>query len=77
MKIERRTLEALDLPLGPGRPTMRLTLTRDVEGEPVELGIAVGFGGGEGPYCSRPDRDVALPGEVLPRLRGALEELEP
>lgn len=75
MKIERRTLETVDLPIGPGRPTVRLTLTRDEEGGPVELGVAVGHGGGDGPDPFRPDRGVAVPGGVLPRLREALDAL--
>lgn len=72
----RRTLDTLDLPLGPGRPTVRLTLTRDEDGEAVELGIAVGHGGGKSPDPFRPDRGVAVPGAVLPRLRSALDALD-
>ena len=74
-----RTVRSMDITLGPGRQTLRLTLTLDAEGAPDGLVLAAGFGGAETgdpflrpSYCSDP---LVLPASVLPELRQALDAL--
>jgi hypothetical protein len=44
-----RQVRTLDVPLGPGRQTLRLILHRDGNGDPEALTLALGYGGGSGP----------------------------
>lgn len=78
---ETRTVQSVDLPLGAGRRTLRATLTRDGDGEPESLVLALGFGGAEtGDPFLRPgwaEAPLVLPASVLPELRDALEALDP
>lgn len=74
-----RMVRSIDLPLGPGRQTLRVTLTLDEHGEPEGVVLAAGFGGaGTGDpflrpgYCSDP---LVLPASVLPELCRALDAL--
>lgn len=80
MKHETRTVRTVDVKLGPGRETLRVTLTTGEDGEPESLVLASGFGGGDTaePFL-RPgwgSSPLALPASVLPRLREALDALE-
>lgn len=76
---ETRTVQSIDLPLGPGRRTLRATLTTDEDGEAQSLVLAVGFGGAGGPdpFLRPPwlGAPLVLPASVLPELREALEVL--
>lgn len=74
-----RTVRSVDVPLGPGRQTLRITLARDQNGEPETLIFACGFGGGgtgEGfhrpHWCGTP---LQLPGATLETVRDALDAL--
>ena len=78
MDAMTRTVRTLDLPLGPGRQTLRLILHHDDLGTPEALTLAVGFGGCDGTPFSRPgwgDPLLTLPADVLPRLVDALDSL--
>lgn len=75
-----RTVRSVDLPLGPGRQTLRVTLTMDANGEPEGVVMAAGFGGANTGdpflrpgYCSDP---LVLPASIIGELRAALEALE-
>jgi hypothetical protein len=75
-RLEHRQV---DLPLGPGRRTLRLLLTYDQAGAPDTLMILDGFGGAhtDTPF-HRPgwvDGPLQLPASVLPELVRALEQL--
>ena len=79
MDAMTRTTKTLDLPLGPGRQTLRLILHHDEHGAPEALSLALGFGGHDGSEFRRPgwgDPLMTLPASVLPRLRDALDALE-
>ena len=74
-----RTTKTLDLPLGPGRQTLRLILHHDEHGTPEALSLALGFGGHDGSEFRRPgwgDPLLSLPASILPHLREALDRLE-
>lgn len=75
-----RTIRSIDIALGPGRQTMRCTLTLDEDGKAEALILASGFGGAEtGDPFLRPswgEGPIRLPASVLPELRQALEALE-
>lgn len=80
MKAETRTVRTVDLKLGPGRETLRVTLTRGEDGRPEALVLASGFGGAdtEEPFL-RPgwgSSPLTLPASILPDLRKALDALE-
>ena len=78
MDAVTRTVQTMDLPLGPGRQTLRLILHHDEHGTPEALTLAVGFGGCDGTTFSRPgwgDPLLTLPADVLPRLVDALDSL--
>ena len=76
MTVETRAVQTLDLPLGPGRQTLRLILHRTEDGKPEALSLALGFGGGgTGEPFDRPswaDRLLTLPADALEPLRDAL-----
>ena len=74
-----RTVETVDIALGPGRTTLRVSLSRSPAGEPDTLVLAAGFGGAETgdpflspEWCGQP---LTLPASVLPELRAVLERL--
>jgi len=77
---ETRTARTLDLPLGPGRETLRLALLGPGNDEGAALVLCTGFGGGGGPDpFTRPPwagLPMRLPAEIIPQLRTALEALE-
>lgn len=79
MKPETRTVRTVDLKLGPGRETLRVTLTTDEDGEPKALVLASGFGGADtGTPFLRPgwgSSPLTLPASILPSLREALDGL--
>ena len=79
LTVETHTVETLDLPLGPGRQTLRLILHRDGAGQPEALSLALGFGGGDtGEPFDRPawaDRLLTLPADAIEPLRDALTVL--
>ena len=79
MNVETKAVQTLDLPLGPGRQTLRLILARDETGEPEALSFALGFGGaGTGEPFDRPawaDRLLTLPPDAIEPLRDALGAL--
>lgn len=75
-----RTVRSVDLSLGPGRQTLRVTLTLDQHGQPESVVLAAGFGGADSgdpflrpAYLAEP---LVLPASVLPELRQALDALE-
>jgi hypothetical protein len=76
-----RTVRSVDVPLGPGRQTLRVTLTLDEHGEPETLILASGFvtDTEDGPSFLRPswhDAPLRLPASALGALRDALEALD-
>ena len=76
---ETRTVRTLDLPLGPGRQTLRLALVGPGNEEEAALVISVGFGGSDGSEFLRPpwaDLPIRLPAEIIPEFRKALAQLE-
>lgn len=79
MKAETRTVQTVDIPLGAGRRTLRLALTRGEDGELGALVLSAGFGGAEtGDPFLRPswgEGPIRLPAEVMPELRAALDAL--
>ena len=85
MTPKTMTVRTVDLPLGPGRQTLRIILSRDENGTPEALSLALGFGGGDGsdpftrPAWGQPL--LQLPADAMGPLRGALsallEEVEP
>lgn len=80
MKLQTRTVRTVDVKLGPGRETLRVTLTTGEDGKPEALVLASGFGGANSnsPFL-RPDwgsSPLTLPASVLPLLREALDALE-
>ena len=85
MTVETRAVQTLDLPLGPGRQTLRLILHRTEDGDPEALSLALGFGGGgTGEPFDRPAWGqplLQLPADAMEPLRDALsallEEVEP
>ena len=74
-----RTVWTVDRPLGPGRQTVRLIFTRDENGKPEALSLALGFGGGDGsdpftrPAWGQPL--LQLPADAMEPLRDALTAL--
>lgn len=77
--VQTRKVRTLDLPLGPGRQTLRLALVGPGNEEPATLVLSIGFGGSDGTEFLRPpwaDLPLRLPAEVIPRLREALAALE-
>ena len=76
---QTRTVRTLDLPLGPGRQTLRLILSRDEKGEPEALSLALGYGGGDAsdpftrPAWGQPL--LQLPADAAEPLRDALTAL--
>lgn len=76
MTASTQTVRTVDLPLGNGRGTLRIALTRAADGDPEQLTLVAGFGEGTGfnrpGWCSSP---LCLPAEVLPDLRAALADL--
>lgn len=79
MTVETQTVQTLDIPLGPGRQTLRLILHRDAGGGPEALSLALGFGGaGSGDPFDRPswaDRPLTVPADAMEPLRDALTAL--
>jgi hypothetical protein len=77
--IETHGVHVVDVPLGPGRQTLRVSLMAGPDGAGV-LTLAPGFGGAEtGDPFLRPDwcgLPVQLPAAALPALREALGALE-
>lgn len=75
MNIQRLTVECLDVPIG-GNRVCRLALSRNSDGEPEALALALGWGTGSE---WREDRSegLTLPPEALPGLRDALAVLDP
>jgi hypothetical protein len=74
--VTAQRLRTIDVPLGPGRSTIRVALIEDADGQPETLVLSVGFG--EGVAYERPpwgDRPLALPAEIMPQLRDALDVL--
>ena len=80
MTVKTRAVQTLDLPLGPGRQTLRLILHRTEDGKPEALSLAFGFGGGDtGEPFDRPswaDRLLTLPADAIEPLREALGALD-
>ncbi len=73
MKLERRTLDTLDVPL-PGGRVLRLALYLTSAGEPETLVLTLGWG--EGRVWRECIGDgLTLPADVLPALRAALDAL--
>lgn len=74
MDVRHETQRSVDVELGAGRRTLRLTL------EGGALILADGYGGGTGPEpFHRPSwgsGPLRLPAEAVPELRAALEKLE-
>jgi len=76
--VRTGTVHTVDLPLGPGRQTLRLILHRDPAGEPEALTLALGFGGRDGSEFRRPgwgDPLLSLPASTIGPLRDALSAL--
>lgn len=76
MKTETRTVHSLDVPIGPGRQTLRVSVSRREDGEPESLVLATGFGGGES--FLRPGWEslpLRLPASIVPELRRVLDAL--
>ena len=77
MRIERETVEAMNLSVGPGGRTLRLALSRDEAGTPREPVVMLGYGGGGEPF-TRPSWEhhppLRLPGEMIPILIEALDK---
>lgn len=75
-----RTVRSVDLALGAGRQTLRITLTYTEHGQPESVVLAAGFGGADtGDPFLRPGYladPLVLPATVLPELLAALEALE-
>lgn len=71
---QTHTATSIDVELGPGRRTLRVTLEGDA------LILAEGFGGGTSPEpFHRPGWSagpIRLPADALPELREAFEKLE-
>lgn len=74
-----RTVRSVDIALGPGRTTLRCTLTLDDQAEPEALILAAGFGGADtGDPFLRPswgEGPIRLPASILPELVVALRAL--
>jgi hypothetical protein len=75
------TVRSVDVPLGPGRQTLRCTLALTSGGEPEALILAAGFvtDTEDGPSFLRPswhDAPLRLPASALGALRDALEALD-
>lgn len=75
MKRTTRTLEVLEVPLGAGRPVLRVGLYRDPQGEPEELVLASGWPE-RGRWTESLADGLTLPPEALSGLLEALSELE-
>ena len=74
--ITTRTVRTLDIPLGPGRTTLRLVLSDATAELPAELMLAWGFGTGS--EFSRPlwaGLPIQVPASIVPELIGALGAL--
>lgn len=72
--MSRRSVE---IPLGPGRRTLRVTLTTDERGEREALVLASGFGTGDGfrrPYWA--GQPLSIGAHTLFALRAALASLD-
>lgn len=72
--IRRRTLDTLDVPLGPGCQTLRVGLYRDEAGEPLDMTMALGWGDGR-TWREKSASGLTLPASALPALRDALATL--
>jgi hypothetical protein len=76
---ETHTVRSVDLPLGAGRSTLRVSVMDGPGGDRV-VTLAPGFGGGDSddPFL-RPDwlgLPLQLPASIIPALRDALAALE-
>ena len=79
MTVTTRTVRILDVPLGPGRQTLRLALVGAGSDEPPALILSIGFGGSDGTEFLRPpwaDLPLRIPADRIPAIRQALAEIE-
>ncbi len=77
--VDTRTVRSIDVPIGSGRQTLRISATFAEDGTPEALILALGFGGVGGEPFNRPgwcDLPLSLPADAIPQLRAALEALE-
>jgi hypothetical protein len=73
MKADTMTLRVLTVPL-PGGRVLRIALSLDEHGEPVDLCIAAGFR--DAPMPRALAEGLSVPASALPALRDALAALD-
>lgn len=74
-----RQVRTYDLPLGPGRMTLRMARVEAGHDEPATLVLSCGFGGSDGTEFRRPPWEtlpLRVPAEIIPELIEALQQLQ-